>query len=149
MESKLLSISWKIILIPPCIVLIASLVFPIFAPTILVSSEFNTFVGQQWTDFIKSNAQVAKYLLLILREVGVMIFIISFISIVITLTAYRKGEKWSWYVLLIECLIGYGFVTILDLYLGDIPFALFTIIMLIISLIALTMGAKGILRKAS
>lgn len=147
MEYKLLKVSWKILLIISCILILVSLI-AIFTTKGFVSSDFQSF-GQSWSELLKDNSQLAKYSLLLYREVAVMIVIINIYSIGIILTGYKRGEKWAWFVILAGTIIGFGFDMFLNIDIGNFTMVIVSIVLLVIALVALSLGAKDILKKAS
>jgi len=147
MESKLLKISWKILLIISCILILMSLV-AIFSTKGFVSSDFQSF-GQNWSELLNNNSQLANYSLLLYREVAVMIVIINMYSIGIILTGYKRGEKWAWFVILAGTIIGFGFDMFLNINIGNFTMFIGSMVLLVIALVALSLGVKDILKSAN
>jgi hypothetical protein len=75
--------------------------------------------------------------------------IIGFVAITVTLTAYRRGEKWAWYLALAGNTLGFGGGIVITGILGDISTLIMDAVLLIVVFVALVLGAKTILKKAS
>jgi len=67
----------------------------------------------------------------------------------VTLFAYRKGENWAWYIILIGNTLGWGGAIRENIYSGDMVVVLISIIVLVIAYVGLAIGAKAVLKKAS
>lgn len=147
MEARSVKISWKIMMVPHIAVLVFGLVWT-FAPDISVGQDLQAFMGQSWTDFVTSNARLADFISLLGLVLGVQLIIIGILTIAITLTAYRRGEKWSWYVLLAGNTLGWGSCLTWQLTAGAMPVAVSTIILLV-AYVGLAISAKAILIRTS
>jgi hypothetical protein len=84
-------------MVPYIVLLIFGLIWT-FAPGISVGQDLQSFIGEPWSDFVASNAKIASFISLLGRILGVQLIVIGIMAIAITLVAYRRGEKWSWYV---------------------------------------------------
>jgi len=148
MEAQSVKISWKIMMFPHIVVLIFGLIWT-FAPSISVGQDLQSFIGQPWLDFVASNAKLASFISLFGRVLGVQLIIIGILAIAITLTAYRRGEKWSWYVLLAGNTLGWGSGLAMEGSTGVIPIVVVQAIILLIAYVGLAISAKAVLTKAS
>jgi len=148
MEAQSVKISWKIMMVPHIVVLIFGLIWT-FAPGISVGQDLQSFMGKPWLDFVASNAKIASFISLFGRVLGVQLIIIGILAIAITLTAYRRGEKWSWYVLLAGNTLGWGSGLAMEGITGVIPIVVVQAIILLIAYVGLAISAKAILTKAS
>jgi hypothetical protein len=148
MEAQSVKISWKIMMFPHIVVLIFGLIWT-FAPSISVGQDLQSFIGQPWLDFVASNAKLASFISLFGRVLGVQLIIIGILAIAITLTAYRRGEKWSWYVLLAGNTLGWGSGLAMEGITGVIPIVVVQAIILLIAYVGLAISAKAVLTKAS
>jgi len=148
METKAFKVSWIILLIVHCVGVVLSLIIFII-PTFFLSSEFLSSTGQQWADFAASNAKVTSFFILQTYEIGVFAINLSIIMVILTLVAYRKGVKWTWYLFLISETIGWGGLLSVDIPTGDMTVVMMTAILLVLAYGGLFIGAKAILKKAS
>jgi hypothetical membrane protein len=60
---------------------------------------FQSIAGTTWEGLAGGHPEAAGYISFIYRELGLLFAAYGLSTIVISLTAYRKGEKWAWYVL--------------------------------------------------
>jgi len=149
MDSKALKVSWVIVLIVNCIVIIIGLTVMI-APEVFMIGEYEGFTGNKWSDYISSNPDAASLFRLQVTQAGWYILTIGVIAVIITILFYKKGDKRSWYILLILTVMGWGGSLVYDLPAGDTKTIMMIVILFIIGLIGLAIGAKPILkRKAS
>lgn len=127
----------------------------IFLTDVGFVSDFETFIGQDWQEYVVSNPLEAEIYLITKRLIGVMMFPLSILIILITQTSYRKAEKWSWYALLITgvtlwgSLIGYRLS--IGYFLFNTPLrassSMTPIVGLILLIVGLTLPAKTILGR--
>jgi len=148
MEARSVKISWKILMIPYIVLLIFGLIWT-FAPGISVGQDLQSFIGQPWLDFVASNAKLASFISLLGRVLGVQLIVIGIMAIAITLTAYRRGEKWSWYVFLAGNTLGWGSGLAMEGITGVMPVVIIEAIILLIAYVGLAISARAILIKAS
>ena len=148
MESKSLKVSWIILLVPHAAVVINGLIWAV-VPNIFLSPWFEPFIGQSWADFVSTNAQLASFIYLQSRYFGIVAIVLGYVAITITLTAYKRGEKWAWYLALAGNIVGFGSSIVITSIIGDISGIIMDTVLLVVVLVALGIGAKAILKKAS
>lgn len=95
-------------------------------------------LGQNLLEFMTFTTQM----------LGLVMLFASLLVCVTALIPYRKGEKWSWYAMLV---IGgiYVFGALIFTYIGMTSHAPVTILMVILWIIGLALPAKEILGKPS
>ena len=146
METKSFKASWIILVVVLCIVCVVGLVLT-FTPTFFVAGEYESFTGQSLADFASSNPRAHAFLLLEDSEIGIFLFALAFISLLITLLAYRKKEKWAWYLILIGatlCACATVGVNVPTRYMNVI---VMSAVLTAIAYAGLAIGAKSMLRK--
>ena len=102
--------------------------------------------GQSWESFVAANpATTTDFVQGGMKMDGVSTLAIAALVITITLFAYRKGQKWSWYSLLAGGIIYWvGFLIFEIVAGGPIPWVIAGLVLLII---ALAVPAKTILTQ--
>ncbi len=149
MKSRSVSIAWKIMLVPNFAVLLFGLVFT-FIPDVMLSSGFESFTGQSWSAFVSASPKTADWILLTAgRMFGVHILVIAILLFAITLTSFRRGERWSWYALLISSSLGMILDIVAVYIMGLMPIVAIDIGVLLLVYIASGISAKDILGKKS
>ncbi|MFQ6066977.1 MAG: hypothetical protein ACE5K3_06845 [bacterium] len=149
MQASSIKVGWKIMLAMGIYLAILG-VFLVAVPQVSFKEPFGAFTGKSWTDFISGSPKSSQLFLMLMKFIGVHLLSIAALIIGITLVAYRKGEKWSWYTLLISGIIGWGGALTYHTIIG-IPEALIgglvTIIGAALFVIAIALPAKAILSK--
>jgi hypothetical protein len=148
MDSKVKKVSWILLVIVACVGMIIGLMV-LFVPHVIVANEFQLFTGHQWSDFKTVNPQVSSYISIVLFEIGFFALAVGMSILLVTLFAYRKGEKWAWYLLLIINTLAWGAAIRSNIYTGDMAVMVVCIVFLVIGYIALAIGAKSVLKKSS
>ena len=80
----------------------------IFMTEVAFVSDFEAYTGQPYSDFLTSNPKPAELWLFTKRLIGIERLATSLLIVLITQKSYSKGEKWSWYALLIAGVITWG-----------------------------------------
>jgi hypothetical protein len=148
MRSSSIRIASKVMLTMGIYALIVSL-FWIFLTEVMFVSDFAAYTGQRYSEFLASNPKPAEMWLITKRLIGIERLATSLLIILITQKSYGRGEKWSWYALLIAGIITWGSVLgerIAIGYLASTGVAI-PIIGLILLVIGLALPAKVILSK--
>ena len=106
------------------------------------------YTGQSFSDFLASSPRHAEMYIITKKLFGVLMLLISLLILIITRKSYSKGEKWSWYALLITgtmlwgSLIGYRFV------IGYVAPSIVTFVIgVILFVVGIALPAKEFLRK--
>jgi hypothetical protein len=107
METSSVKIASKFMLAMGIYLLVVSL-FWIFVTEVLFVSDFEGYTGQSLPDALAAGSKSAELWLVVKRLVGVELLPVSLLMIFITQKAFSKGEKWSWYALLIAGCITWG-----------------------------------------
>ena len=145
-SSSVRSGSW-VIYVMGIYTLVMSLLW-IFLTEVMFVSDFLAFTGQSYADYLVINPEPAELYMITKKLWGVTMLLVSLLIIFITRKSYSKGEKWSWYVLLIAgvmlwgSLIGYRFV------IGYIAPSIVTFLIgTVLFVIGIALPAKEILQK--
>jgi hypothetical protein len=126
----------------------------IFLTDVGFVSDFETFIGQDWHEYVISNPLEAEIYLITKRLIGVMMFPISILIILISQTSYRQAEIWSWYALLITGVVLWGSLIGYRLSIGYFLFntplrassSMTPVVGLVLLIIGLALPAKVIVR---
>ena len=146
MESKSTNISWKIMMVPHIATGIFGLIW-IIVPSIFLSKFSPIYMGQQWINFAQENVKLSFFISSLGRFYGIMMLLLSCYQIATTLTAFRRLEKWSWYVFLIVNTIGYGSALISDGISDLIFMVIIEAVLLVAAYIGLMISAKAFFKK--
>ena len=75
---------------------------------VMFVSDFLAYTGQSLSDALAAESKSAELWLTTKRLWGVELIAISLMAIFITAKSYTKGEKWSWYALLVTGCVLWG-----------------------------------------
>jgi hypothetical protein len=89
-------------------------------PGACMTNGFETFTGHSWADLASASAPTASFLLLLFRVFGANNVAFGFLGIAVAATAFRRGEVWAWWALLIANSIAYGSAMTYDRVVGFI-----------------------------
>ena len=82
--------------------------FWVLITQVMFVSIYAGYTGQTLSDALANHSKPAELWLITQRLVGVELLSISVLMIFITQKSYSKGEKWSWYALLIAGAVMWG-----------------------------------------
>lgn len=108
--------AWMIFLLTGVFQLISGLGSTLTAGETEWASRFETVVGAEWEGFAASNPPIFKFISLVNTEGGVLRVGLAAFVIIISLTGYRKGEKWAWYLFLLLPVIFTGSLIVNELH---------------------------------
>ena len=146
MEARSLKISWKIMMVPPIYILLLGLCL-IVAPGPSIAKNYQLFMGQPWADFVASNARLVIFLSMLNQLIGALAISYAIVTMAIILKAYRKREKWAWYILLAGNTLGFGSTLAWEAATNLIPALVINAIMLLVTYAGLAISAKAIFTK--
>jgi len=69
--------------------------------TPILTAGYEGFSRGSWSDLTNSAPMAAKYMVLLFRMYGLFNLLFGLMAIAITVTAFRRGERWAWWTLLI------------------------------------------------
>ena len=143
MEARSLKISWKIMMVPPIYVLLLGLCLIVF-PGPSIAKNYQLFMGQPWADFVASNARLAIFISMLNQLIGAVVIVNAIATMAIILKAYRRREKWAWYILLAGNTLGFGSALAWEAATNLIPALVINAIMLLVTYAGLAISAKAI-----
>jgi len=148
MQVLSVKVAWKVMLAMGIYLAAIGLIL-LLAPQASLEEEV-TFMENTWTDLTSNNPRLVEWLLILAREKGAFALSIAAAIIGISLAGYRKGEKWSWYTLLVSGIMAWsgGLMYHLTIGINKAPIGGTVIIIgSIIFIVAIALPAKVILGK--
>jgi hypothetical protein len=82
--------------------------------TPILEAEYAGFTGSTWSALTASSPATADFITVIFRMYGIFNVVFGLTTIAISLTAFRNGERWAWWTLLISNTIAVGSAIIFD-----------------------------------
>jgi hypothetical protein len=67
----------------------------------ILPAGYEGFTGSSWSELVSSAPMTAGYIELLFRMYGIFNVVFSLMAIAITLTAFRRGDGWAWWALLL------------------------------------------------
>jgi hypothetical protein len=76
--------------------------------TPILTAGYEGFSGGSWSELAGTSPMAARYIVVLFRMYGVFNVIFGLMAIAITVTAFRRGERWAWWALLVGNTIAFG-----------------------------------------
>ena len=148
MQSSLRTGSW--VMFAAGIYTLVMSIFWIFLTEVVFVSDFLSVTGQSYANYLASAPDYAELYILTKKLWGFAMLIVSVLIIFITKKSYSKGEKWSWYALLIAGVMLWGSLIGYRVFIGYVAPSIITfIIATILFVIGIALPAKEILTNKS
>ncbi len=91
----------------------------------ILTAGYESFTGGSWSELANASPRTAAFILLLFRMYGVYIVVFGLLAVAVAATAFRRGETWAWWALLVGNTIAFGSAMTYDLTVGAIgPFEL-------------------------
>jgi hypothetical protein len=75
--------------------------------TPILIAGYEGFTKGSWTELVVTSPAAAKYIALLFRLYGVFCGVFGLMAIAIAVTAFRRGERWAWWALLVGNTVAY------------------------------------------
>ena len=66
----------------------------------ILPAGYEGFSGGSWSELAAGSPQAAAYMMVLFRMYGIFNLAFGLLAAAITLTAFRRGERWAWWALL-------------------------------------------------
>jgi hypothetical protein len=120
----------------------------IFITEIMFVSDFLFYTGVSFQDYLAASPVYAEFYIITKKLVGFLILTVSIPMVFINHFGYQKGEKWSWFVLLITGGLLWGTLLGYRIFIGYIGGSSITFVVgLILWLLALLIPFKNFFGK--
>src|SRR5262249_54133502 len=89
----------------------------------ILPAGFESFTRGSWSELVGASPLTAAFITVLFRLYGAYIVAFGLLAIAITATAFRRGDRWAWWALLVGNTIAYGSAMTYDRIAGAIgPF---------------------------
>jgi len=113
---------------------------------IVFVSDFAGFTGQSYAEYLAAAPAFAEMYIITKKLVGAMIAVSSILMILVTHYSYRKGERWSWYALLVAGALLWGTLIGYRVFIGYVAPSIVTFVVgAALWIIGITLPARDIL----
>lgn len=76
--------------------------------TPILTAEYESFTGASWAELAATAPRTVAFITLLFRMYGIYIVAFGLLAIAVSATAFRRGERWAWWLLLVGNTIAYG-----------------------------------------
>lgn len=91
----------------------------------ILTAGYEGFSKGSWSELVAASPMAAKYMVVLFRMYGIFNVVFALMAIAITVTAFRRGERWAWWVLLVSNTVAYVSAMMYDMTVNAIgPFEL-------------------------
>ena len=67
----------------------------------ILKAGYEGFSKSSWSELVGTSPMTAKYIVVLFRMYGVFNAVFGLMAIAIAVTAFRRGERWAWWALLV------------------------------------------------
>ena len=67
----------------------------------ILPAGYEGFSGDSWTQLLRTSPMIAKYMIVLYRTYGIHCVAFGLLGSAIAVTAFRRGDRWAWWVLLV------------------------------------------------
>jgi hypothetical protein len=67
----------------------------------ILPAAFHGFTGSSWMELVNASPKTAGYVNLMYRMYGIYCALFGLLTSAIAVTAFRRGERWAWWILLV------------------------------------------------
>jgi hypothetical protein len=122
----------------------------VFTTEVVFVSDFAGYTGQSYAEYLAAAPKYAEMYIITKKLVGAMITVSSALMILVTHYSYRKGERWSWYALLVAGALLWGTLIGYRVFIGYLAPSIITFVVgAALWILGLTLPAKEILGSES
>src|SRR5512146_2652233 len=75
--------------------------------TPILQAEYQNFTGYSWSGLVSTSPKAVDFVTLVFRMYGIYGVAFSLMAIAIAATAFRRGDRWAWWALLIGNTLAY------------------------------------------
>jgi hypothetical protein len=111
--------AWVILLAAGLLWLVVGFV-AVFQPEGIFEGDTQSVTKMPWSELKASSPTAANFVIFVYGQMGLLKISWSFFVLAITLTGYRKGEKWAWYMMWSVPALLVGLALFSSIFIGDV-----------------------------
>ena len=115
--------AWVILLLVGLLWLLVGFV-AVFSPEGIFEADAQAVTKMPWSELKDSSPTAANFVIFIYGQMGLLKISWSLFILAITLTGFRRGEKWAWYIMLLAPILLLSNAVFSVVFIGDINQAL-------------------------
>ena len=74
----------------------------------ILPAGYEGYSGGSWSELLRTSPMTAKYMIVLYRTYGLHCVVFGLLGSAITVTAFRRGDRWAWWALLVGNTIAFG-----------------------------------------
>ena len=67
----------------------------------ILPAGYEGYSGESWPELLRTSPMTARYMIVLFRMYGIYNVVFGLMASAISVTAFRRGERWAWWALLI------------------------------------------------
>jgi hypothetical protein len=67
----------------------------------ILPAGYEGYSGGSWPELLRTSPMTAKYMIVLFRTYGLHCMVFGFMGSAIAVTAFRRGDRWAWWTLLV------------------------------------------------
>jgi hypothetical protein len=115
--------AWVILLLVGLLWLLVGFV-AVFSPEGIFEADAQAVTKMPWSELKASSPTAANFVIFVYGQMGLLKISWSLFILAITLTGFRMGEKWAWYIMLLAPILLVSDAVFSVVFIGDINQAL-------------------------
>jgi hypothetical protein len=115
--------AWVILLLVGLLWLLVGFV-AVFSPEGIFEADAQAVTKMPWSELEASSPTAANFVIFVYGQMGLLKISWSLFILAITLTGFRRGEKWAWYIMLLAPILLVSDAVFSVVFIGDINQAL-------------------------
>jgi len=116
----------------------------------ILPAGYEGYSGGSWAELLRTSPMTADYMMLLFRMYGIYCVLFGLMGSAIAVTAFRRGDRWAWWALLVSNTIALGSAMRYDWIVNAIgPFELTEYLGLAVVVIALAATAPFLSEERS
>ena len=76
--------------------------------TPILVAEYQNFTGLSWIELKAASPKITEFITILFRMYGTFNVVFGLLTVAITVSAFRRGERWAWWTLLVGNTIAFG-----------------------------------------
>jgi len=67
----------------------------------ILPAAYEGYSGGSWSELLRTSPTTAKYMIVLYRTYGIHCVVFGLLGSAIAVTAFRRGDRWAWWMLLV------------------------------------------------
>ena len=80
----------------------------------ILQAEYESFTGHSWSELMAVSPKATDFMTVLFRVYGAYVAAVGLLAIMVAATAFRRGDRWAWWALLVGNTIAFGGAMIYD-----------------------------------